>query len=199
MSRKARKTAFVTAAVLPIIWLAEAGPASAHTTAVHAVGGVREVTITFTVSHAGPQECVAMVNGGTTAFGTHDFSGPGDSWTVVFSKVAPGPASVSGQCHGAAYTPSDVPVTVTGGCPASGCHTVSLKPWPGGLTVNIHDNSGSDGTCTYDADWYHSLPFFLKANGTYPLTVVPSVPESRNWNVSVSCDNGFTTNQTVFY
>lgn len=199
MSKNVIKTAAVTAAGLPIIWLAAAGPASAHTTSVHGVGGVREVTITFIVSHAGPQECVAMVNGGTTAFGTHEFNGPGDSWTVVFNNVTPGPASVSGQCHGAAYVQSDVPVTVEGGCPASGCQTVSLSPWPGGLTVKIHDNSGSSGTCTYSADWYQSWPFFLQANGTYPLTVVPSVPEFRNWNVTVSCDNGNSTNTTVFY
>jgi hypothetical protein len=208
MSRTAIKCAAAIVAVLPAIWLAGTGTAGAHTTSVHAVGGKDQITITFTVSHSGPQECNATVNGVNKSFGTHTFGAAGDTFTVVFPDVAPGPASVNGSCHGATAIASDAPVTVVGegvpetnggSCPAEGCQTVSLSPFVGGVTVHIHDKTGKSGTCRYDADWYHSLPFFLRANGNWDLVVVPSVPESRNWDVTVSCTNGFSTNTTLFY
>lgn len=76
---------------------------------------------------------------------------------------------------------------------------IDLDPWPGGLTVHI-ENQGQESTwCTYTADWYQSPRFHLQARQTYDLVIVPSVPEFRNWDIAVKCDNGQSLRQKVFY
>jgi hypothetical protein len=68
----------------------------------------------------------------------------------------------------------------------------------GGLTAHITDRSGVAGQCTYDSDGY-VRSFFLPANSTYDLVIVPAIPEFRNWNVKITCDNGTTTQTTNFF
>jgi hypothetical protein len=76
---------------------------------------------------------------------------------------------------------------------------VSWDAWPpGGLTAHITDRSGVDSQCTYRADWYHR-GFFLPANTTYDLVIWPAVPEFRNWNVTIACDNGARTDTTTYF
>ena|ERR1700757_4707348 len=78
----------------------------------------------------------------------------------------------------------------------------TIAQWPGGLTVHVTDRSGVTSWCTYSADWYHSLPFFLPANGTYDLLITPSFPEGRTWNTSVTCEidgHPHTTTSTFQY
>lgn len=65
--------------------------------------------------------------------------------------------------------------------------------------MHVTDKSGTSAVCTYTADWSRSLPFRLRANGTFDLLITPSVPENRMWNVAVSCDNGTSTQTTHFY
>ena len=84
------------------------------------------------------------------------------------------------------------------------CTTVQFNPWFGGVTVRFDDHSGYDANCTYNADWYHSLPFNLKAYKSYDMVIWPSSPEHRNWFVSVNCVDTFgsvpiNTTGTVYY
>ncbi len=75
---------------------------------------------------------------------------------------------------------------------------VSWDPRIGGLTAHITDRSGVDSQCTYTSDFYQRS-FFLPANSTYDLVIVPAIPKFQNWNVSVKCDNGTTTNTSEFF
>lgn len=74
-----------------------------------------------------------------------------------------------------------------------------LRPFPGGLTVQVYNDFPSAAWCTYTADWYQSLRFRVQPKKTYDLVIVPSIPEFRNWNAGVTCDNGASTRRVVFY
>ncbi|GLP77615.1 hypothetical protein TUM20983_47250 [Mycobacterium antarcticum] len=75
---------------------------------------------------------------------------------------------------------------------------VSWDPRIGGLTAHITDRSGVASQCTYTSDFYQRS-FFLPANQTYDLVIVPAIPKFQNWNVTVKCDNGTTTNTSEFF
>ena len=75
---------------------------------------------------------------------------------------------------------------------------VSWAPRVGGLTAHINDRSGVAAQCTYDSDGY-VRSFFLPANSAYDLVIVPAIPEFRNWNVNITCDNGTSTQTTNFF
>jgi hypothetical protein len=85
------------------------------------------------------------------------------------------------------------------GVAQAGPYVAGLEPWPGGLTVHIVNNNGTATWCTYSADSYRSLPFFLPANGKYDLVIVPSFPENRWWQVGVDCDNRNSYHSSEFY
>jgi hypothetical protein len=70
---------------------------------------------------------------------------------------------------------------------------------PGSLTVFINDNSGVSSWCTFNADFYHSPQFFLRANKGYVLMITPAFPLNRTWDVDVNCDNGASTHGQYFY
>ena len=76
--------------------------------------------------------------------------------------------------------------------------TVSWNPVVGGLVAHITDRSGVSSQCTYTTDNYNRS-FALPANSTYDLRIVPAVPEFRNWNVTITCDNGTTTQATTYF
>ena len=75
---------------------------------------------------------------------------------------------------------------------------VSWDPRLGGLTAHITDRSGVASQCSYTSDFY-TRSFFLPANSTHDLAIVPAVPALRNWDVSVSCDNGTSTQTSTFF
>lgn len=75
---------------------------------------------------------------------------------------------------------------------------VSWQPRLGGLTAHITDRSGVASQCTYTSDFYQRS-FFLPANATFDLVIVPAIPKFQNWNVTVKCDNGTTTNTSEFF
>jgi hypothetical protein len=77
--------------------------------------------------------------------------------------------------------------------------TLSYQQWPGGVTVNITDKSGTTSWCTYSAETYKSPPLLLAADATYPLVIPFSAPDNRVWNVVVNCDNGANTYTTYNY
>ncbi|MDT5325935.1 MAG: hypothetical protein QOF25_3087, partial [Mycobacterium sp.] len=52
--------------------------------------------------------------------------------------------------------------------------------------------------CTYATDNFNR-GFGLPANSTYDLRIVPSVPQFRNWNVTITCDNGTTTQASTYF
>ncbi|TQR82790.1 hypothetical protein D8S82_30160 [Mycobacterium hodleri] len=75
---------------------------------------------------------------------------------------------------------------------------MSWEPRLGGLTAHITDRSGVASQCTYTSDFYQRS-FFLPANATFDLVIVPAIPKFQNWNVTVKCDNGTTTNTSEFF
>lgn len=36
-------------------------------------------------------------------------------------------------------------------------------------------------------------------NTTYDLKIVPAIPRFRNWNVTITCDNGTSTQVTHYF
>jgi len=76
---------------------------------------------------------------------------------------------------------------------------LSFSQFPGGITVNVTDKSGTTSWCTYSAEWFVPPPFLLVANTTYPLTIPFSAPDNKVWNVNVNCDNGASTHTTYNY
>lgn len=75
---------------------------------------------------------------------------------------------------------------------------VSWDPVLGGLVVHITDRSGVDSQCTYKADDYER-GFFLPANETYDLVIVPAIPKLGTWDVNVACDNGASTRTSIYF
>ncbi len=76
---------------------------------------------------------------------------------------------------------------------------LSFSQFPGGITVNVTDKSGTTSWCTYSAEWFSPPPFLLAANTTYPLTIPFSAPDNKVWHVNVNCDNGASTHTTYNY
>jgi hypothetical protein len=76
--------------------------------------------------------------------------------------------------------------------------TVSFNKVLGGLESHITDRSGDTSQCTYATDDF-SRSFGLPANSTYDLRIVPAVPRFKNWNVTVTCDNGTSTTATTYF
>ena len=62
----------------------------------------------------------------------------------------------------------------------------------------ITDRSGVSSQCTYATDNYNRS-FALPANATYDLKIVPAVPRFKNWNVTISCDNGTSTQAATYF
>lgn len=75
---------------------------------------------------------------------------------------------------------------------------VTWEPTLGGLVAHITDRSGVSAQCTYTSDFY-TRSFFLPANSTHDLKIIPAIPEFRNWNVDITCDNGTSTQTTTFF
>jgi hypothetical protein len=103
---------------------------------------------------------------------------------------------VSGCASGQVGPPSP-PTSSTPPAPKLG-PTVSFNPIVGGLQAHITDRSGVSSQCTYTTDNYNRS-FALPANSSYDLKIVPAVPELRNWNVTITCDNGTSTQVTTFF
>lgn len=76
--------------------------------------------------------------------------------------------------------------------------TVTGEAIVGGVVVRVKDNSGETAQCQYDSEIFDRA-FTLQANSTAELRFVPAVPLFRNWNVSVTCDNGTSTTATIFF
>ena len=73
--------------------------------------------------------------------------------------------------------------------------TVSWDVVLGGFVAHITDRSGVTSQCTYVTDRVNRS-FALPANSTYDLKVVPAVPLNRDYNVTITCDNGTSTQAT---
>jgi hypothetical protein len=76
--------------------------------------------------------------------------------------------------------------------------TVSWNPIVGGVEAHITDHSGVSSQCTYATDNFNRS-FALPANSTYDLKIVPAIPQHRNWNVTITCDNGTSTQATTYF
>ena len=76
--------------------------------------------------------------------------------------------------------------------------TVSFNPIVGGLEAHITDRSGVSSQCTYATDNYNRS-FALAANSTYDLKIVPAIPRFKNWSVTITCDNGTSTQASTYF
>lgn len=76
--------------------------------------------------------------------------------------------------------------------------SISWDQGLGTLTAHITDHSGVASQCTYASDLVNRS-FSLPANSTYDLLIAPAIPANRNWNVTVSCDNGTVANTSKFF
>lgn len=63
---------------------------------------------------------------------------------------------------------------------------------------HINDRSGVDSQCEYRSDEY-TRTFFLKANTTLDLRIVPAIPEFRDRPIDITCDNGTETHTSTFF
>jgi hypothetical protein len=77
--------------------------------------------------------------------------------------------------------------------------TMNFNPILGGMQVQVTDRSGVASQCTYTADNGFTRSFGLGPNATAKVNIVPAIPELRNWDVSVACDNGTRTDTTTFF
>ncbi len=75
--------------------------------------------------------------------------------------------------------------------------TVTADPGLAGVTFHITDRSGVASQCTYSSEGFQSS-FGLPANGSHDL-FVPAVRLFKNRTGTVTCDNGTSTNTSVFY
>ena len=82
--------------------------------------------------------------------------------------------------------------------PFDGNPDVWIDPGVTSLTVHVRSWSPHNANCLYTADWYNR-PFDLGAFSTRNIVISPSIPEFRDWNVAVNCDDGTGTQFTYFY
>jgi hypothetical protein len=102
---------------------------------------------------------------------------------------AAGTATVARRAGLAVAAVAAVLIVGAGTAHADGAPDVTFQPGLGVLTVHIRDTSGISSWCSYHADYFNSLDFYLPANGTHDLMIRPSFPQFRNWDVSVLCDD----------
>jgi hypothetical protein len=76
--------------------------------------------------------------------------------------------------------------------------SISWDQGLGTLTAHVTDHSGVASQCNY-ASGLVDRSFSLPANGTFDVVIAPAVPAFKNWNVTVSCDNGAVANTTKFF
>jgi hypothetical protein len=104
---------------------------------------------------------------------------------------------VSGCSNGATQPPPSSQPPTQPPAPKLG-PTVSWNTIVGGLQAHITDRSGVSSQCTYVTDNFNR-GFALPANSSYDLKIVPAVPQFRNWNVTITCDNGTSTQATTYF
>ena len=61
--------------------------------------------------------------------------------------------------------------------------------------AHITDRSAVTSQCTYASDRVNRS-FALQANATYDLKFVPAVPLNKDYPVTITCDNGTSTQAT---
>jgi len=74
---------------------------------------------------------------------------------------------------------------------------VSGEPGLTGVTFHVTDRSGVASQCTYSSEGYTDS-FGLPANGSFDL-FVPAVRLFKTRTGTITCDNGTSTNTSVFY
>ncbi|GFG53873.1 hypothetical protein CQY20_13400 [Mycolicibacterium agri] len=74
---------------------------------------------------------------------------------------------------------------------------VTASPGLSGVTFHVTDRSGVASQCTYSSEGF-TQSFGLPANGTFDL-FVPAVRLFKTRTGTITCDNGTSTNTSVFY
>jgi hypothetical protein len=75
--------------------------------------------------------------------------------------------------------------------------TVTSNPGLAGVTFHVTDRSGVASQCTYSSEGYTDS-FSLPANASSDL-FVPAVRLLKTRTGTISCDNGTSTNTSVFF
>jgi hypothetical protein len=119
--------------------------------------------------------------------------------TVAFTgKVGPdGNATGTRDPNNEVTWRSGGPMTCAQQAPKEG-PGISFDPIIGGLVAHINDRSGVNSQCKYQSDFY-TRTFFLKANSTFDLRIVPAIPELRDRPIDITCDNGTSTHTSTFF
>jgi hypothetical protein len=91
---------------------------------------------------------------------------------------------------------SDVGAAAPANLPKQG-PTVTPKAGLAGVTFHVTDRSGVASQCTYSSEGFETS-FGLPANGSFDLSV-PAIRLLKNRTGTVTCDNGTSTNTSVFY
>jgi hypothetical protein len=76
--------------------------------------------------------------------------------------------------------------------------TITSTTVLGGIVIHVKDNSGVTAQCHYDSEFF-DRDFTLQANSTADVRLVPAAPLLRTWPVTVSCDNGTSSNADIFF
>lgn len=91
---------------------------------------------------------------------------------------------------------SDVGAAAPANLPKQG-PTVTPKAGLTGVTFHVTDRSAVASQCTYSSEGFEST-FGLPANGSFDL-FVPAIRLLKNRTGTITCDNGTSTNTSVFY
>ena len=117
-----------------------------------------------------------------------------DSVTIVLGKPNAAPDPAPAEIPDPVVTPPPPPPVEV---PKQG-PTVDPDPGILGVTFHITDRSGVASQCTYSSEGFETTSFGLPANGSFDLFVA-AVRLFQNRTGTVTCDNGTSTNTSVFY
>ncbi len=200
-----------------VIFLA-AGEAN-QTPPVQTVGGLAiglvadrdqayQIALSNCVKHGGHQ-CVVVqdATNACAAVATNDFGETVGASEVSLQNAQSNALRKLGNQQGAhivesgcanGFVPTPPPAPPTAPAQPKPGPTLSFSPIVGGLRAHVTDRSGVSSQCTYVTD-HVNRSFALPANASHDVDVVPAIPQLRNWTVTVSCDNGTSTQTSTFF
>jgi hypothetical protein len=125
--------------------------------------------------------------------------------TLTASAMAVVGMLTAGPVHAAPTTPLDPPCNPLWGdycsvapaqAPKEG-PTVAANPGIAGVTFHVTDRSGVASQCTYSSEGY-TASFGLPAKSSFDL-FVPAVRLLKTRTGAITCDNGTSSNTSVFF
>lgn len=161
--------------------LARANPSMA--TYGDVTGGIKGRLVDFTIKWSGNQG-EAHFTGAVGDDGVAHGTSTGPSVPVNLWNPGPWDSTEPLTCTSPEAAPKQGPL-------------VSAEPGLTGVTFHVTDRSGVASQCTYSSEGYTDT-FGLPANGNFDL-VVPAIRLYKTRTGTITCDNGTSTNTSVFY